>query len=285
MDDDGRAEVITRLQIGDSVWVAILDGMSGQVKQKAPWPRMVSDFAKSSTRIHMSIAYLDGHHPAVVTQTGLYENEVFAAFDAQLKPLWQFNSIAETCGSGGHKIEVADVDGDGRQEVFDGTTCLNHDGTVRWSIYRQHPDIVNVADYLPQRPGLEVFYIVESSVHAGVYMVDADTGEVIWKLNREDYPCWTHGHYGWTSDIWAGSPGIECISNRAGHNDHHVVLFLPRDAYCLSRFPIAIRRWNGMVIRHVNCAAVLRTRSEISMAHRLCLIARCNRICPPTAAF
>jgi rhamnogalacturonan endolyase len=247
MDGDGRAEIITRLQQGDDVCVAILDGMTGQTLHKAKWPDMVSDFAKSSTRIHLSIAYLDGVHPAVVTQTGLYENEIFAAYDANLEPLWRFDSLAETNGSGGHKIEVADVDGDGKQEVFDGTTCLNHDGTLRWSIYRQHPDIVSIHDYLPDRPGLEVFYIVESSVHAGVYMVDANSGEVIWKVNREDDPRWTHGHHGWTADIWAGSPGIECISNRAGHDDRNLVLFSADGRVLLEPFPYGYTplEWDG----------------------------------------
>ena len=103
---------------------------------------MVSDFSKSSTRVHMSVAYLNGKTPAIVTQTGLYENEMIDAFDANLKRLWQFKSFAETNGSGSHHIDIADVDGDGRDEVFDGTTLLNPDGTVRWSIYREHPDIV-----------------------------------------------------------------------------------------------------------------------------------------------
>lgn len=247
MDGDGKAEVITRQQIGEEVFVAILDGMSGDMKYKAPWPEMVSDFARSSTRIHMSIAYLDGENPAVITQTGLYENEVFTAYDAQLNQLWEYKSFAETSGSGGHKIEVADVDGDGKQEVFDGTTCLNHDGTLRWSIYRQHPDIVSIHDYLPDRPGLEVFYIVESSVHAGVYMVDADSGETIWKVNREDDPRWTHGHYGWTADIWEGSPGIECLSNRAGHDDRNVVLFGADGRVLLEPFPYGYTplEWDG----------------------------------------
>ncbi|MHC4116350.1 MAG: rhamnogalacturonan lyase family protein [Planctomycetota bacterium] len=247
MDGDGKAEVITRLQIADSVYVAILDGMTGQVKHKTPWPEMVSDFYKSSTRIHMSVAYLDGEHPAVVTQTGLYENEVFVAFDSQLQKMWRFDSFAETSGSGGHKIEVADVDGDGKQEVFNGTTCLNHDGTVQWSIYRQHPDIVSIHDYLPDRPGLEVFYIVESSVHAGVYLVDAGSGETIWKVNRQDDPRWTHGHTGWTSDIWAESPGIECTSNRAGHGDRNLILFSARGTVLLEPFPHGYTplEWDG----------------------------------------
>ncbi len=253
MDDDGKAQVITRLQSADDVYVAILDGMTGEVKHKAKWPDMVSDFAKSSTRIHLSIAYLDGRRPAVVTQTGLYENEVFAAYDDELNELWRFNSFAETSGSGGHKIEVADVDGDGRQEVFNGTTCLNHDGTMRWSIYRQHPDIVSIHDYLPERPGLEVFFIVESSVHAGVYMVDADTGEIIWKVNREDDPRWTHGHVGWTADIWAGAPGIECVSNRAGHGDRNLVLFSADGRPLLEPFPYGYTplEWDGAPTREL----------------------------------
>ncbi len=253
MDGDGKAEIITRLQIGDSVYVAILNGMTGEVRYKALWPKMVSDFYTSSTRIHMSIAYLDGERPAVVTTTGIYENEVFVAFDHQLKQLWCFESFAETSGSGGHKIEVADVDRDGKQEVFNGTTCLNHDGTLRWSIYRQHPDIVSIHDYLPDRPGLEVFYIVESSVHAGVYMVDANSGQIIWKVNREDDPRWTHGHTGWTANIWEGSPGMECVSNRAGHGDRNLVLFAAAGKVLLEPFPYGYTplEWDGDLTREL----------------------------------
>ena len=247
MDGDGKAEVITRLQIGDKDYVAILDGMTGRVKGKAEWPAMVSDFERSSTRIHLSVVYLDGKHPAVVTQTGLYENEVITAYDASLKKLWEFHSFAETSGSGGHKIEAADVDGDGRQEVFVGTMCLNPDGTLRWSIYRQHPDIVSVHDYLPSRPGLEVFYIVESSQHAGVYMVDAKSGEILWKHNREEDSRWTHGHAGWSADISASSPGLECASNRAGHGDVNWVLYSSTGRVLVEPFPAGYTpfEWDG----------------------------------------
>ena len=252
MDNDGKAEVITRLQSGDSVYVAILDGMTGAVKHKTLWPEMASDFQRSSTRIHLSIGYLDGIHPAVITQTGLYENEVFVAFDSALNRLWKFDSFAETNGSGGHKIEVIDVDNDGKQEVFDGTTCLNHDGTLRWSIYKQHPDIVSINDFLPKRPGLEVYYVVESNAHAGAYMVDANSGEIIWKINREDDSRWTHGHTGWASDIWDGSPGIECLSNRGGHNDRNLVLFSANGKILAEPFnPYFPVEWDGSLTREL----------------------------------
>ena len=237
MDGDGKAEVVTWLQQGDATVVAILDGVSGKVKHTAPWTPLASDFQKSSTRVMLSVVCLDGKNPAVITQSGLYENEILTAYDQRLKMLWQFNSGAETSGSGGHKIEAADVDGDGRQEIFDGTTCLNADGTIRWSIYRMHPDIVSIQDYLPERPGLEVCYVVESKLHAGIYLVDANTGEVIWKRNREDDRAWTHGHSAWTADIWAGSPGLECVTNRAGHQDFHYQLFSADGRLLLDGFP------------------------------------------------
>ncbi len=247
MDGDGKAEVITRIALNDTSYVALLNGLSGDIVHKTKWPDLVSDFARSSTRIHMSIAYLDGKRPFVITQTGLYENEVITAYDHDLQKVWEFHSLAETSGSGSHRIEIADVNGDGRQEVFDGTTCLNADGTLRWSIYRGHPDIVSINDFVPGRSGLEVYFMVETSVHAGIYMVDADDGEVIWKINREDDPRWLHGHHGWTSDIWEGKPGIECVANRAGHSDHHMLLYAADGEFLQDGFPYGYTplEWDG----------------------------------------
>lgn len=250
---DGQAEVITRLQFGDSVYLAVLQGMTGRLINKVLWPEMATDFRRSSTRIHLAIAYLDGVHPAIITQTGLYENEVFVAFDANLQRLWQFNSYMETNGSGAHSIEVADVDGDGKQEVFDGTTCLNHDGTVRWSIYRQHPDKVSIADFIPDHPGLEVCYLVESNAHAGIYLVDARSGKIIWKNNRDDDPRWTHGHYGWFADIWETSKGIECIVTRSGHGDWNLALYSADGKLLMDPFPGGYLpvEWDGDPIREL----------------------------------
>ena len=284
LDGDGRAEIAARLQEGDAVYLAVLEGKTGRVRRKVLWPKMASDFSKSSTRVHMSVAYLDGKHPALITQTGLYENEIISAWDPNpaavrpagnqsrdrkgagpnaihpladpawrdgsvgtLKKLWEFRSSMETSGSGSHHIDIADVDGDGRDEVFDGTTCLNPDGTVRWSIYRQHPDIVAIKHILPERPGRQVYYAVESSVHAGAYLLDAKTGKIIWKLNREDDPRWVHAHIGWASDIWDGSPGMEMLTNRDGHDAKDTVLFSADGKIIANPFPQGWRpvNWEG----------------------------------------
>jgi len=245
MSGDGKAEVITLLQIGEENYVAILDGMSGKVIYKTLWDKMATDFSRASTRVHLSIAYLDGITPSVITQTGIYENEIISAYDNQLNKLWQYNSFNATSGSGSHKIEIADVDGDGKQEVVYGTTCLNSDGKVRWSTYLGHPDIVSVADYIPERPGMEVCFIIETR-KAGIYLADANTGEIIWKNNRADDPTWSHGHYGWTSDIWDGSPGIECLTNRKGHGDGNILLFTADGQKVMENFPrTSPFEWDG----------------------------------------
>ena len=251
LDGDGRAEVIARLQEGEDVFLAVLDGMTGKVLRKTPWREMVSDFAKSSTRIHMALAFLDGRRPAIVTQTGLYENEVLDAYDAGLKHLWTYESFAETSGSGSHRVVVADVDGDGRDEVFNGTMLLNPDGTLRWAIYKMHPDIVTVARILPGAPGRQVFFAVESRVHAGAYLVDADAGKILWKLNAEEDPRWVHAHTGWAADIWADSPGVEMLTNRDGHLRRELVLFAADGKILADPFPRGWRpvNWTGGPVR------------------------------------
>jgi rhamnogalacturonan endolyase len=251
LDGDGKAEVICRLQEGDAVYLAVLEGMSGRVLRKTPWPEMATDFAKSSTRIMLSIAYLDGKTPAIVTETGLYENEILSAYDRNLKKLWEYKSFGETNGSGSHRIDIADVDGDGRDEVFDGTTLLNPDGTMRWSIYREHADIVQVNHILPGSKDLQVFYAIETAIHAGAYLVDAKSGKVIWKLNHEDDPRWTHSHMGWAADIWEGSPGMEMLTNRDGHAKRDLVLFSADGKILMNPFPRDWRpiNWTGGAVR------------------------------------
>ncbi len=251
LDHDGKAEVICRLQEGEQTYLAVLDGMSGRVRRKTPWTAMVSDFSRSSTRVHMSVAYLDGQSPAIITQTGLYENEVLDAYSRDLEKLWTYRSFAETNGSGSHHVDVADVDGDGRDEVFNGTMVLNPDGRLRWALYRGHPDIVAVKHVLPGLKTRQVYYVVESSTHAGAYLVDAASGRILWKVNREDDPRWTHGHVGWASDIWEGSPGMELLANRDGHEAKDQVLFAADGKILLNPFPPGWRpvNWTGGPVR------------------------------------
>ena len=253
LNSDGRAEVVARVQEEGKIWLAILDGMSGRTLRRTPWTDMVSDFSKSSTRIHMSVAFLNGKTPALITQTGLYENEILDAFDGELNKLWQYQSFAETNGSWSHHIDIADVDGDGRDEVFNGTMVLNPDGSLRWALYREHPDIVAIKHILPGRKERQVYFAVESNVHAGAYLVDASTGKIHWKVNREDDPRWVHAHTGWAADIDESSPGMEMLTNRDGHLVKDLVLFSAEGKILMNPFPQGWHpvNWTGGSVREL----------------------------------
>jgi rhamnogalacturonan endolyase len=254
LDDDGKSEVVCRLQEGEATFLAVLNGMTGEVLRKAPWTPLVSDLSRSSTRIVLGIAYLDGKKPAIITQSGLYENEIFTAYEGTtLKQLWQFKSFGETNGSGAHYIEAADVDGDGRDEVFDGSTVLTPDGKLRWSIYAGHPDVVAIKHIVPGRPGRQVFFAIEDNTNAGAYVVDAKDGKVIWKQNREEDVRWTHAHTGWAADISEAHPGLEMMTNRDGHTVRDTVLLAADGTILLNPFPRGFRpiNWLGNTTREI----------------------------------
>jgi len=80
-------------------------------------------------------------------------------------------------GQGGHFFFSADVDGDGRDEIIHGSCVLDDDGIELWLTGFGQPGHAYLGDIDPVRPGLEIYYGIESSkpdgndlrnrVHAG----------------------------------------------------------------------------------------------------------------------
>ena len=67
------------------------------------------------------------------------------AFDSDLKPYWPRRDFEHA----GHTPGAFDVDGDGLDELLIGTQCVNHDGSIRWTLplaARNHPDRRTVVD-------------------------------------------------------------------------------------------------------------------------------------------
>jgi rhamnogalacturonan endolyase len=120
---------------------------------------------------------------------GYYTRTVIAAWDlkdGKLSQRWVFDSDAseETRkfrGQGNHNLSIADVDGDGKDEIVYGQMTLDDNGQGLYSTQIGHADALHVSDLDPERPGLEVFSIQERFSDAGANFRDAKTGEVIWK--------------------------------------------------------------------------------------------------------
>ncbi len=167
-------------------------------------------------RFNATNAYLDGVKPSMIFQRGYYTRMVIAAFDWNGQTLtnrWTFdsnNSGSERArGQGNHSIMAADVDGDGFDEILTGSTCVDHDGKLRWTTGYGHGDANHVGDFDPDSPGLEVWQVSENKgSEPDHYMIRASDGHVLWRNGSGN----DNGR-GMIGDIDARYPGQEAWSN------------------------------------------------------------------------
>jgi hypothetical protein len=231
---DGHAEIAVKsgeqdprdkegkVQTGPE-YLSILDGQTGkQIAQDAWIPRepfyeINKQYAYNyASRNQLAVAYLDGVHPHVIVLRGTYNLMIVRAYRLEgneLKLAWDWDNRKAPksyWGQGGHWTWAADVDKDGCDELILGSCALDHDGKELWSTGMGHNDEAYVADLIPSRPGLEIYYGMEASQTKGngMCMVDSRTGEIIWGI---DFPT-HHVSPGFCSDIDRVYPGRECYS-------------------------------------------------------------------------
>ncbi len=206
-------------------YVTVLDGMTGKPIAQADWiPRepffeVNKEHAYNyASRNQLAVAYLDGVHPHLIVLRGTYNLMMVRAYrliDNDLKLVWDWDNrnlrdaSNNYWGQGGHTTIAADVDGDGCDELILGSCVLDNDGTELWTTGLGHNDGAFIGDILPERPGLEIYYNLETTCPDGngMCMVDAKTGEIIWGSQFPTHH--VHGT-GFCSDIDRTQPGREC---------------------------------------------------------------------------
>jgi rhamnogalacturonan endolyase len=103
--------------------------------------------------------------------------------DGQLSEIWKLDSSTDSTptytAQGAHSMAVADVDGDGAQEIIFGAATISSDGKAQCSTNLGHGDALHVGDLVPSRPGLEVFMPHELSTSPIFDVHDAKTCERI----------------------------------------------------------------------------------------------------------
>ena len=116
--------------------------------------------------------------------------------------------------NGNHNLSVADVDGDGKDEIIWGSAALDDDGRLLYSVGFGHGDAIHLGDMDPDRPGLELFDVHEEKGTYAWDLHDAATGEIIWKGGQSGQD---NGR-GLAADIVADSRGYEFWSSYGGFN-------------------------------------------------------------------
>ncbi|HEY7089844.1 MAG TPA: rhamnogalacturonan lyase, partial [Tepidisphaeraceae bacterium] len=164
--------------------------------------RWGDNYGNRGERYLACVAYLDGVHPSAVMCRGYYTRTFLCAWDVKdhkLAQRWLFDSEDPKCtegrdtrtsgtgparnpysGQGYHNLSVADVDGDGKDEIIYGSMTVDDDGKGLYTTGWGHGDAIHVGDLDPGNPGLEVFGIQERFDDAGAHMHDAKTGKVLW---------------------------------------------------------------------------------------------------------
>ncbi|HEY1090489.1 MAG TPA: hypothetical protein VGE47_05305 [Burkholderiaceae bacterium] len=175
-------------------------------------------------RFLAGVAYLDGVRPSAVFSRGYYTRAVLAAWDwrdGKLSQRWIFDSDKAEAGGaaanhqGAHWFSVADVDGDGRDDIIYGAATIGSDGRMLYSTGLCHGDALHVGKLDPDRPGQQIFMVHETpSCYGphGLEMHDGASGKILWSLSGENHDVGR----GICMDIDPAHRGEECWGSVGG---------------------------------------------------------------------
>lgn len=205
IDNDGASEAIVARRIGDTVYLCIVDGRTGEIERKIPYPGI----EKRRDRSSINIANLTGG-PRASEILVSWDYTYIAAFDAQLNLLWE-----GPADMGQHTPKVADVDGDGKDEVLCSTDMLDHNGKLLWS-QRDLPTIrsVSMGSYKRDDVDSPILAEIDGNTKNGpeVFFSTGGTlltvhGQPIWSLGESVF----HGQHAEAGRVFPGRDGTRIL--------------------------------------------------------------------------
>jgi len=255
LDSDGKAEIAcktadgtkdgTGVIIGDAnadyrnsngyvlsgpEFLTIFNGLTGKAMSSTnylPARGTVSSWGDSYgnrvDRFVAAVAYLDGEKPSLIMGRGYYTRLVRVAWDWRnntLSQRWIFDSNTSGnsayAGMGNHQMTIGDVDGDGKDEIFNGSSAIDDNGEKLFANTLGHGDALHMSDMDPDRPGMEIWQCLEEPAKYktnGLVFLDAKTGATLWGIPST-------GDIGRcnAADIDPRYKGYECFGSANGVN-------------------------------------------------------------------
>lgn len=199
-------------------YLTVFDGLTGKALKTVDYqpPRgdvssWGDDRANRSDRFLAAVAYLDGRHPSAVMCRGYYTKSYLAAYDwngTDLTLRWLFDSQqhAGYSGQGNHNLRVADVDGDGCDEITYGAMAVDHDGTPLYTTRMGHGDAIHQYAFYPDSTQLQIWDVHENKRDGSTFR-DAKTGRIIFQI-----PSSSDVGRGMAADIDPTNRGLEMWS-------------------------------------------------------------------------
>ncbi len=222
---DSSSERLTGKILSGNEYLTIFNGRTGAAMQTIDYlpgrgenGSWGDTHANRSDRHLAAIAYLDGVQPSVVMCRGYYTRATLAAYDwdgKDLKLRWLFDSHSKPelkgyDGQGNHNLRVADVDGDGRDEIIYGSCCIDHDGSGLYTTGYGHGDSMHLGAMIPGSDALQV-WIGHETRGVGSTLTDARTGKLIYRI-----PSNTDVGRSMAADVDPTNPGWEMWSSASG---------------------------------------------------------------------
>lgn len=160
------------------------------------------DFGNRMDRFFVGVAYLDGipdettgvrtSNPSLIISRGIYKNWQVWALDlrgSELVPRWKFDTAEHSSkwlGMCSHSFRVADLDGDGRDEILYGSAAIDDNGSELWCTGNGHGDCLYVGKFIKDRSGLQIVASFEEPGNYngqghgyGCQVIDARDGSLI----------------------------------------------------------------------------------------------------------
>lgn len=132
------------------------------------------------TRSYLWAVNFDGKYLSTKWLHASLSPSDYIVTDGEGKTIKEEHDLQNTAFSqGAHSVAVADVDGDGCDEITYGSCAIDHNGALLYSTGLGHGDAQHLGDLDPDRPGLE-YYMVHEAKPYGADLRDAKTGEILY---------------------------------------------------------------------------------------------------------
>lgn len=201
-------------------YITVFNGLTGEAMDSKPYIPERGDLkgwgdekANRSDRMLAAVGYLDGKKASAIFCRGYYTRSVLAAWDwdgRELKSRWVFDTNdpqwASYAGQGNHNLRVADVDGDGCDEITYGSMAVDQNGRGLYNTGMGHGDAIHLMAFDPKSRELQVWDCHENR-RDGSDFRNARTGEVIFKV-----PSKSDVGRAMAADIDPNNPGVEMWS-------------------------------------------------------------------------